>query len=180
MAAVPLAAAVRMTPARFAAGVGAPMDVQVTDRPLTRSGIQGMPTSHGAQRRTVQDHTFYANMVHGKIKELQQEIERCEEESARIDKDTKHHKALQNRYQTLESTVRELEGDLADHNLARDKHRSGKHPADFAQGMEPIQHSIYELKQRLDAIFLERKKVLPQTPTCVASPPYKLSPALAV
>lgn len=147
------------------------MDVQVTDRPLTRSGIQGMPSSYGGQRRTVQDHTFYANMVHGKIKELQQEIKRCEEEITRIDKDTKHHKALQNRYQTLESTVRELEGNLADHNLARDKHRSGKRPTDFAQGMEPVQHSIYELKQRLDAIFLERKKVLRSAPTSCLPPP---------
>merc|ERR1719377_16621 len=74
-----------------------------------------------------------------------------------IQNDNNQYSRYEKRYDELIKSVRNLEGDLADYNLALDKNRTDTRP-------EEVQHMYFLLKQQndqqrqdLDSIFLEKK-----------------------
>lgn len=64
-------------------------------------------------------------MLQRKCEEIVNEMERLNKEAEQMDADQTAHAAYEKRYEELVQSVRELEGTLADHNLALDKARSG-------------------------------------------------------
>ena len=55
--------------------------------------------------------------------------------------------------------VRLLEGELADYNLALDKHRSDTKPEDIMAILYHIQNQNEKQKRELDEVFVERKQM---------------------
>jgi intraflagellar transport protein 74 len=71
--------------------------------------------------RENKDYNYYHNTVKRKLKELTIEIKNMQLEISKIETRSKTYYALDKKLSTLSTDVRELEGQLADYNLAFDK-----------------------------------------------------------
>merc|ERR1719160_1148768 len=140
-----------------AIGVGLATDVKVTERPVTQQGVMGMTTGKFGPGRQIYDKSYYMLTLRTKLQELTTEIQKFRTEIDQIQNDNNQYSKYEKRYDELIKSVRNLEGDLADYNLALDKQRTDTRP-------EEVQHMYFLLKgqndqqrQDLDAIFLEKK-----------------------
>merc|ERR1719276_555663 len=123
---------------------------------MTTQGL-GMKTGSIGPKRQVYDRTYYMLELRKKISGLQEEITKMNKEINDVQQDTELYQSLEKRYETLVKTVRSLEGDLADHNLAMDKLRTDTQP-------EEVHHMYMIMKQQneqqrndVDQIFLEKR-----------------------
>lgn len=114
-------------------GVGAVADVKVTDK------------------------TYYMLELRKRITALTEEVNKINKEINDVQQDSELYQSLEKRYESLVKTVRSLEGDLADHNLATDKLRTDTQP-------EEVHHMYLIMKQEnekqrndVDQIFLEKR-----------------------
>jgi hypothetical protein len=71
------------------------------------------------------------NLLKQKNTEIMNEINKMKEEVEGINKDNSTYLTLEKKYETLIKDVRKYEGELADYNLALDKHRSDTKPEDI-------------------------------------------------
>jgi len=147
----------RGTAAQQSLGVGAHTEVKVTDRPMTMHGLSGMKTGSLGPKRQVYDKSYYMGELRKRCAELQEEVEKMNKEVEDVRADNQLYASLEKRYDQLVKTVRSLEGDLADHNLATDKQRTDTQP-------EEVHHMYMIMKQQndqqraeVDQIFLEKK-----------------------
>jgi len=139
-------------------GVGAATAVKVAERPVTQQGLGGVKTgTKTGVGRQIYDKSYYMMQMRNKINELSTELNGFNKEIESIQKDHQLYAASEKRYADLVKTVRELEGSLADYNLALDKHRADTAP-------EEVHHMYMFLKQgndqqrsELDQCFLEKK-----------------------
>merc|ERR1719171_3235654 len=137
-------------------GVGAMTDVKVSDRPVTTQGL-GLKTGSIGPKRQVYDKTYYMLELRKRIAALQEEVTKINKEINDVAQDGELYQSLEKRYESLVKTVRSLEGDLADHNLATDKLRTDTQP-------EEVHHMYMIMKQQneqqrndVDQIFLEKR-----------------------
>merc|ERR1719321_1031454 len=137
-------------------GVGALTDVKVSDRPVTTQGL-GLKTGSMGPKRQVYDKTYYMLELRKRISVLQEEVTKINKEINEVQQDSELYQSLEKRYEILVKSVRSLEGDLADHNLATDKLRTDTQP-------EEVHHMYLIMKQQneqqrndVDQIFLEKK-----------------------
>lgn len=65
---------------------------------------------------------------------------------------------MEKRYDELTKEVRNLEGQLADYNLALDKQRANTRPEDIRNIFEHIKIQNERQRNQLDEIFIERKQ----------------------
>jgi len=137
-------------------GVGALTDVKVADRPMTTQGL-GMKTGSIGPKRQVYDKTYYMHELRKRCALLQEEVNKINKEINDVAQENELYTSLEKRYETLVKTVRSLEGDLADHNLATDKLRTDTQP-------EEVHHMYLLMKQQneqqrsdVDQIFLEKR-----------------------
>lgn len=174
-------------------------DVKVEHRPVTRDGIEGVRLGTAGPNRQVQDVSYYTGsplalhascvrlmrvprrpgMLQRKCEEIVNEMERLNKEAEQMDADQVAHAAYEKRYEELVQSVRELEGTLADHNLALDKARSGSDlneqqrycdmvrvrcvPAPFPDPRTGLtatstQERNADLAQEADQVFRERQR----------------------
>jgi intraflagellar transport protein 74 len=63
--------------------------------------------------------------------EIANEIQKMKQEVEDINKDNTTYITLERKYESLIKDVRKYEGELADYNLALDKHRSDTKPEDI-------------------------------------------------
>lgn len=145
------------TAAQQPLGVGALTEVKVTDRPMTTQGL-GMKTGSIGPKRQVYDKTYYMLELRKRIAALQEEVTKINKEINDVAQDGELYQSLEKRYESLVKTVRSLEGDLADHNLATDKLRTDTQP-------EEVHHMYLIMKQQneqqrndVDQIFLEKRQ----------------------
>merc|ERR1719424_1971759 len=137
-------------------GVGALTEVKVTDRPMTTQGL-GLKTGSVGPKRQVYDKTYYMLELRKRIGTLNEEVTNINKEINNVAQDKEIYENLEKRYETLVKTVRNLEGDLADHNLSTDKLRTDTQP-------EEVHHMYLIMKQQneqqrndVDQIFLEKR-----------------------
>merc|ERR1719253_1201959 len=137
-------------------GVGALTEVKVAERPMTTQGL-GMKTGSVGPKRQVYDKTYYMLELRKRISALSEEVTKINKEINDVAQDKELYQNLEKRYETLVKTVRSLEGDLADHNLATDKLRTDTQP-------EEVHHMYLIMKQQneqqrndVDQIFLEKR-----------------------
>merc|ERR1719183_1872781 len=140
-----------------AIGVGLATDVKVTERPGTQQGVMGMTTGKVGPGRQIYDKSYYMLNLRTKVGEINTELGKFKTEIDTIQNENNLYSKYEKRYDELIKSVRNLEGDLADYNLALDKQRTDTRP-------EEVQHMYFILKsqndqqrQDLDAIFLEKK-----------------------
>ena len=75
-------------------------------------------------KRQVYDRSYYLQQIRTKNNELSREIQNFKKEVEDINKDNATYMTLEKKYDNLIKEVRQLEGDLADINLAQDKFRT--------------------------------------------------------
>jgi intraflagellar transport protein 74 len=88
---------------------------------------------------------------------LQEEVTKINNEINDIAQDSELYQSLEKRYEQLVKTVRALEGDLADHNLATDKLRTDPQPEDVHHMYLIMKQQNEQQKSDVDQIFLEKR-----------------------
>ncbi|MGK3945894.1 hypothetical protein ABK046_47055, partial [Streptomyces caeruleatus] len=79
--------------------------------------------------------------------------------SEQIGKEQQLYNKLEARLEELNNEVRQLEGQLADYNLALDKLRTNTRPDDVKNTYQHVKNNNEKLKSELDEIFIERKQI---------------------
>ena len=91
----------------------------------------GISTASKGPGRQIYDRTYFYNLLKNKNSEIMTEISKMKQEVEDINKDNTTYLSLERKYETLIKDVRRFEGELADYNLALDKHRSDTKPDDI-------------------------------------------------
>ena len=112
-------------------GVGYNTKVATVDRPVTNHGMMGMTGVKTGVGRQIYDRNYYANLLKSKNQAIASEIQKMKQEVEDINKDNSTYINLERKYENLIKDVRKYEGELADYNLALDKHRSDTKPEDI-------------------------------------------------
>lgn len=140
-------------------GVGYNTNVSVVNRPVTQHGVSGVTaTSHGPKRK-IYDKSYYLNLLKSKNTEIHSEITKFKKEIDHINKDNQTYLTMERKYDILINDVRQLEGELADYNLAQDKFRAGTKTDDIMSLYHHIRLQNEKKKNQLDELFLERKEM---------------------
>lgn len=138
-------------------GVGAMTEVKVSDRPMTMQGVMGMKTGSMGPKRQIYDKTYYLVELRKRCQELVDEVARLNKEINDIQQDNNVYASLEKRYDNLVKTVRSLEGDLADHNLATDKQRTDTRPEEVHHMYTIMKSQNEQQRADVDQIFLEKR-----------------------
>uniref|UniRef100_H3HB40 Uncharacterized protein n=1 Tax=Phytophthora ramorum TaxID=164328 RepID=H3HB40_PHYRM len=141
-------------------GVSLNTEVNVSDRPVTQQGMMGMRTGTGSAGpgRQVQDASFFKGKLHSKTAEIAAEVEKLQREIEQDAKDKAQCAQLERKYETMALEVRDLEGQLADYNLAMDKMRSATDPAEIRQVQEQLHQRNAKEAEDVDRVFLMNKE----------------------
>lgn len=137
--------------------MGFQTDVNIPERLVTQHGISGMKTGTKGPERRIYDRTYYLNLIKQKNVDLQSEISKLKDEVETIKKDNQLYVSLERQFDDLIKEVRQLEGELADYNLALDKQRSDTKPEDIMAILYHIQAQNEKQRHQLDDIFIQRK-----------------------
>jgi intraflagellar transport protein 74 len=86
--------------------------------------MMGMTASKVGPGRQIYDRNYYFNLLKQKNQEIAQEINKMKAEVETINRDNQTYLTLERKYENLIKDVRKYEGELADYNLALDKHRA--------------------------------------------------------
>jgi predicted nucleic acid-binding Zn-ribbon protein len=89
--------------------------------------------------------------------EIASEIAKMKQEVEDISRDNSTYVNLERKYESLIKDVRKCEGELADYNLALDKHRSDTKPEDIDALYMHIRNQNEKQKQHLDGLFGEKR-----------------------
>ena len=112
-------------------GVGYNTNVTAVDRPVTNHGMSGIKAQNQGPQRQIYDRSYYLNLLKTKNNDIVGEIQKMKQEVEDINKDNNNYLTLERKYEALIKDVRKFEGELADYNLALDKHRSETKPDDI-------------------------------------------------
>jgi len=132
-------------------------------RPMTglarvdnRHQMNGTANSSSTHTR-IESVGYYQSKIQSKIDEIINEIDRLRFETAEGDSESR--KTLENKYDDLSKVVQNLEGDLADYNLAKEHARSGNSSEDIQNSTRAIIGRNQTMEKEIDKIFFSRKKV---------------------
>lgn len=140
-----------------AQGIALSTHVNVSDRPVTNQGMRGMKTAQGPSRQ-VQDGSYYLGILRQKVTELTKEITTLTEERKKHDREFAEYGYLQKRHEELLREVRNLEGKLADYNLAMDKARVSTDPAELNEYIAEFEMKNKQFAAEIDNIFVMKKQ----------------------
>ena len=107
--------------------------------------------------RQICDRNYYNNLMRNKNNEIAAEINKMKTEVDEINRDNATYLQLERKYETLIKDVRKFEGDLADYNLALDKHRSDTKPEDIEALYMHIKNQNDKQRAHLDTLFAEKR-----------------------
>ena len=123
-----------------AQGVSLNASINVSDRPMTGQGVMGMKTQSQGPGRLVQDSAYYVGLLRQKINEVGKETQRLQDEMEQQVRDKSQMSQLEKRYEALVKNKEQLEGQLADYNLALDKVRPKR---DISKTFKSFQINIF-------------------------------------
>ena len=139
--------------------VGYNTNVNIVNRPVTNHGVMGITATSQGPKRKIYDKSYYLNLLKSKNTELSTEVSKFKKEIDVINKDNSTYLTLERKYDLLINDVRQLEGELADYNLAQDKFRAGTKTDDILALYHHIRLQNEKRKNQLDELFLERKEM---------------------
>ena len=131
--------------------------LNIGERPITQQGIMGLKPTTAGPKRKILSRSYFMGLLKGKIGELTAEIASFREQKDELIKSQEASKNIEANHGNLTNEVRELEGTLADYNLALDKQRTGTRPEDLINVKDHIAFQNQKLRNQIDNIFLERK-----------------------
>eukprot|EP01038_Epipyxis_sp_PR26KG_P011164 gene11164-14981_t len=132
--------------------------VNVSDRPVTGQGVMGMKAQNYNGGRLVYDAAYYIGLLRKKISDINTESNKLRTEIEQQSKDNSQYTNLERRYETLVKNKENLEGQLADYNLALDKTRTSTDPEDVQHMAMTMAEKNRQTGQELDRIFMQRKQ----------------------
>ena len=138
-------------------GVGYNTKVASVERPVTNHGLTGISGLNAGPGRQIYDRNYYNNLLRTKNNDIATEITKMKQEVEDINKDNATYLNLERKYETLIKDVRKFEGDLADYNLALDKHRSDTKPEDIEALYMHIKNQNDKQRSHLDNLFAEKR-----------------------
>jgi len=117
-----------------------------------------MKTGAQGPGRQIYDRSYYNRMLRQKCDALNKEISRLRKQIESIQNDNTMYATLEKRYDQLITAVRQLEGDLADYNLALDKQRTDTRPEEVQYLFMILKNQNDQQRNEMDSIFLEKKQ----------------------
>lgn len=143
--------------------IGFTTNTKIEDRAVTRQGLQGIaPLRENKIERKIQDKSYYLTLFKTKINDIGKEIFGMNNEIGVINSDLTTYGNLNKTFETLTKEVQNLEGELADYNLAGDKYRSQMKAENIAEvytkikmynqsKMQSNENSIFSLQTYIDS-----------------------------
>ena len=133
-------------------------NANTTIRVLT---TQGVDTSHTNSKnqgpgRQIMDRTYFINLFKSKVNDINKEIVNIKSEVEVINKENNEYYLLTKTYETLSKEVQNLEGELADYNLAGDKFRSNMRSEDIEAVYNHIKINNKKKRDDVDELFIEK------------------------
>jgi intraflagellar transport protein 74 len=112
--------------------VGFNAKVNVEKRLVTQQGLEGIKKQKdNSGGRKIIDKYYYVNLLKKRTTDIQNEIINLKTEIENINKDINEYNNLNKTFEILSREVQNLEGELADYNLAGDKYRSSMRAEDI-------------------------------------------------
>jgi len=132
-------------------------NVSVSERPVTQQGLSGMRVSTAGPKRQVQDTSYFISLLRTKCNDISSETKKLKKEFEKNQTDSANFVKYERQYEELMKTLRNLEGKLADYNLAMDKSRDSTDPEDVRAYQRQLAQRNSREKEAIDAIFIERQ-----------------------
>ena len=142
--------------------IGFTTDTKVIDRAVSRQGLSGVVQGSGGQKieRKIQDKTYYVTLLKTKINDISKEILNMNNEIGSINSDMTTYANLNKQYEVLSKEVQNLEGELADYNLAGDKYRSMMKAEDIEDVYNRMKLYNKKKMDESDNLYIEKSKIL--------------------
>ena len=142
--------------------IGFTTDTKVIDRAVSRQGLSGVVQGSGGQKieRKIQDKTYYITLLKTKINDISKEILNMNNEIGSINSDMTTYANLNKQYEVLSKDVQNLEGELADYNLAGDKYRSMMKAEDIEDVYNRMKLYNKKKMDESDNLYIEKSKIL--------------------
>ena len=141
-------------------GIGLDTNVQVSERPVTQQGMVGLkPVKPLGPSRQVYDKSFFLSELRQKYQELTSVVEDMTHEIDDFERNTNTLLVLQKRENECKTTVKELQGKLADLNIILDKAGTDTHPDEIQSEYLKLKGKNDIERKRLNAIFTERSNM---------------------
>jgi intraflagellar transport protein 74 len=139
--------------------IGFTTNVKVEERAVTRQGLEGIKSKKEKKvERKIQDKYFYTELFKKKITEIEKEIIKSRNEIDSINQEISSYSNLNKVFESLSKEVQNLEGELADYNLAGDKYRSMMRAEDIETVFNHIKMNNKKKRDDSDYLYLEKAK----------------------
>jgi len=140
--------------------VGFNTTVNNTIRVLTTQGVETSHISgkHNGPGRQIMDKSFYVNLLKSKMSNITKEISSMKNEVETINKENNEYYALTKTYEGVSKEIQNLEGELADYNLAGDKFRSNMRAEDIEAVYNHIRMNNKKKRDEIDELFIEKSQ----------------------
>lgn len=133
--------------------IGFTTNTKVIDRAVSRQGLTGAISGSGGQKieRKIQDKSYFETLLKTRISEITNELAKMNDQIGEINTNMTKYGALNKDYEVLSKEVQDLEGELADYNLAGDKYRSNMRAEDIEEVYNKIK--LYNKKRWMKVII---------------------------
>jgi intraflagellar transport protein 74 len=139
--------------------IGFTTNVKVEERAVTRQGLEGMKSKKEKKiERKILDKYYYTELYKKKINDVTKEVTTMKNEIDTISQDISAYNNLNKTFETLSKEVQNLEGELADYNLAGDKYRSMMRAEDIEAVFNHIKLNNKKKRDDSDYLYLEKAK----------------------
>ena len=144
--------------------IGFTTNTKVIDRAVSRQGLTGAISGAGGQKieRKIQDKSYFMTLLKTRISEISNELVKMNDKIGEINTNMTKYGALNKEYEVLSKEVQELEGELADYNLAGDKYRSNMRAEDIEEVYNRIKLYNKKKMDESDNLFLDKAKIMDQ------------------
>lgn len=140
--------------------IGFTTSTNVVDRAVSRQGLTGVVNQLSQKiERKIQDKAYYVTILKTKITDISKQIFEMNNKIGDINSDITTYANLNKTYETLSKEVQNLEGELADYNLAGDKYRSMMKAEDIEDVYNRIRLYNKKKMDESDNLFLENAKI---------------------
>lgn len=138
--------------------IGFSTTVKVQERAVTRQGLSGMTGKDTKTERKIHDKYYYITLLKKKITDINNEIGNMRNEVEAINNDMTIYNNLNKTFEVLSKEVQNLEGELADYNLAGDKYRSSMRAEDIESVYHHIRMNNKKKREESDFLYIEKSK----------------------
>uniref|UniRef100_A0A3Q3J5L9 Uncharacterized protein n=1 Tax=Monopterus albus TaxID=43700 RepID=A0A3Q3J5L9_MONAL len=133
--------------------------IKVTDRPITQQGLSGMKTGMKGPQRQILDKSYYLGLLRSKINELTTETSKMCREIDNYNKEKSVYLSYEKRADGLAAEIKDLQGQLADHNMLVDKLNTNTEMEEMTNEYKVLKAQNDREAESIDSIFTERKKI---------------------